>query len=234
MRLSKQEWQDARVTWEADQRAGFDWLAAELGISRQSVSEMAKRKGWTKLSNRTSTQGGGPAKAKRRGGRPTAYRPEFCDMMIAFFDIPLEREVVVDVEDGQGGTIKESRIVANTFPTFARFAARIGVSRESLRNWANAKNLDGTPVLPEFFCAYACARDLQESLLIEGGMSGVYNYKFAILSARNILGWRGHVEQDVAVNVNGATADELDHIYEKGIRSAKESRKKMMDSSIEL
>lgn len=187
-----------------------------------------------RASKKTLRKGGESAKAKRRGGRPTAYRPEFCEMMVAFFDIPLEREVVVDVKDGQGGTIKETRIVVNSFPTFARFAARIGVSRESLRNWANAKNLDGTPVKPEFFGAYARARDLQESLLIEGGMSGVYNYKFAILAARNILGWRGHVEQDVVVSVNDATADELDHIYEEGMRSAKEGRKKMMDLSIEL
>lgn len=234
MRLSKQAWLDARLAWEADPRPGFDWLAAELGISRQSVSEMAKRKRWTKLSSMLSTQGGIPAKAKRRVGRPSAYRPEFCEMMVAFFDIPLEREVVVEVEDGQGGSIKETRMVANSFPTFTRFAARIGVSRESLRNWANAKKPDGTPIKPEFFCAYARARDLQEALLIEGGMSGVYNYKFAILAARNILGWRCHVEPDVDVSVNAATVDELNHIYEEGMRRAKEGRKKTMDSSIEL
>jgi hypothetical protein len=187
-----------------------------------------------KASKKPLKKGGVPANAKRRVGRPTAYRPEFSDMMIAFFDVPLQREVVVNVEDGQGGTTKETRIVVNPFPTFARFAARIGVSRESLRNWAKAKNLDGTPVKPEFFGAYARAHDVQEALLIEGGISGVYNYKFAILAARNILGWRSHFEQVVEIGVISATAEELDHIYEEGMRRADEGREKMMDSSTGL
>ena len=174
------------------------------------------------------------AKAKRRVGRPTAYRPEFCEMMVDFFDIPLEREVVVDVEDGQGNTVKETRIIVNPFPTFTRFASRIGVSRESLRNWASAKKSDDTPVKPEFFCAYARARDLQEALLIEGGMSGVYNYKFAILAARNILGWRGRVEHEVKESGSGATVNELDQIYEEGMCRAKEGRKQPMDSNVGL
>jgi hypothetical protein len=66
MRLSKQEWQDARATWEADQRVGFDWLAADLGISRQSVSKMAKRKGWAKLSGMLSAQENNPAKSREK------------------------------------------------------------------------------------------------------------------------------------------------------------------------
>ena len=174
------------------------------------------------------------AKAKRRVGRPTAYRPEFCEMMVDFFDIPLEREVVVDVEDGQGGSIKETRIVANPFPTLGRFAASIGVSSDTLRKWARAKNPDGAPVRPEFFWSYARARDLQEALLIEGGMSGVYNYKFAILAAKNILGWRDCVEQVVEVRVKAATVAELDRIYEKAMCRVKKGRKKTLDSSSEL
>lgn len=77
-------------------------------------------------------------KARRPIGRPTVYRPEFCEMMEAFFDIPLEREVIVDVPDVEGG-VKERRMVANTFPTFGRFAASIGVSSDTLRKWAKAK-----------------------------------------------------------------------------------------------
>jgi hypothetical protein len=167
------------------------------------------------------------AKMKRPVGRPSAYRPEFCQMMDAFFGIPLEREIIVDIDDGRGGHIKEIRIVVNPFPTFARFAARIGVSRESLRNWSNAKNPDGTPAKPEFFCAYACARDLQESLLIEGGMSGVYNCKFAILMAKNILGWRDCIEQEIEVRMKTATVAELDRIYEEGMRRSKDNRRSM-------
>lgn len=167
------------------------------------------------------------AKVKLPVGRPTVYRPEFCEMMEAFFNIPLEREVFVDVPDGEGGVIKERRMVANTFPTFGRFAASIGVSSDTLRKWAKAKKSDGTPVKPEFFWSYARARDLQESLLIEGGMSGVYDCRFAILAAKNILGWRDRVAQDIEVRVSRATVAELDQIYEEAMRRSKDNQRSM-------
>lgn len=167
------------------------------------------------------------AKVRRPVGRPTVYRPEFCEMMIAFFDIPLEREVEVDVPDGGGGFMKERRMVANPFPTFGRFAASIGVSSDTLRKWARAKRPDGTPVRPEFFWSYARARDLQEALLIEGGVSGVYDYRFAILAAKNILGWRDRVEQDIKVRVKAASVAELERIYEEAMRRAKENQRSM-------
>jgi hypothetical protein len=63
MRLSKQVWLEAREAWEADPRPSFDWLAANLDISRQSVSEMATRKGWVKLSGTVSAQERNPAKS---------------------------------------------------------------------------------------------------------------------------------------------------------------------------
>lgn len=168
-------------------------------------------------------------KARRSVGRPTLYRPEFCEMMEAFFDIPLEREIEVDVPDGEGGFVKKRRIVANRFPTFGRFAASIGLSSDTLRKWARAKKSDGTPVRPEFFWSYARARDLQEALLIEGGMSGVYDYRFAILAAKNILGWRDRVEQDIEVRVKAATVAQLDRIYEEAMRRSSESRRRMAD-----
>jgi len=167
------------------------------------------------------------AHPKRGVGRPTVYRPEFCQMIVSFFDIPLEREVIVDLEDGQGGVIKETRLVANAFPTFKRFASRIGVSSDTLRKWARAKKPDGTPVRPEFFWSYARARDLQESLLIEGGMSGVYDCRFAILAAKNILGWRDRVEQDIEVRMKATTIAQLDRIYEEAMRRSEESRRNM-------
>jgi hypothetical protein len=168
-------------------------------------------------------------KGKRSVGRPTVYRPELCDLMEAFFDIPLEREVEVDVPDGEGGFVRERRMVANRFPTFGRFAASIGLSSDTLRKWARAKKSDGTPVRPEFFWSYARARDLQESLLIEGGMSGVYDSRFAILAAKNILGWRDRVEQDIELRVKAATVAQLDRIYEEAMRRSSDNRRSMAD-----
>lgn len=49
-RLSKEQWETIRATWESDEREGFDWLANELGniVSRQAISKMAAKQGWGK------------------------------------------------------------------------------------------------------------------------------------------------------------------------------------------
>jgi len=47
-RLSKDEWLEARQTWEADQTISFEALAERLGVSRPAVSKMAAKQGWVK------------------------------------------------------------------------------------------------------------------------------------------------------------------------------------------
>jgi len=49
-RLSKDDWTAIRQQWEADQREGFDWLANDINgaVSRQAISKMAKKQGWSK------------------------------------------------------------------------------------------------------------------------------------------------------------------------------------------
>lgn len=60
----------------------------------------------------------------------------------------------------------------------------------------------------------------------EGGMSGVYSYKIAILAAKNILGWRGHVGQDAEVGMINSTTGVLDRIYDEAtLRSEKAASK---------
>jgi hypothetical protein len=49
-KLTKDQWNDARETWECDPREGFDWLSNQLGniVSRQAISKAAKQQGWAK------------------------------------------------------------------------------------------------------------------------------------------------------------------------------------------
>ena len=46
----------------------------------------------------------------------------------------------------------------------------------------------------QFAYAYARAKDAQESLLVEGGMTGVYEPRFAVFAAKNLAGWKDQVE----------------------------------------
>lgn len=171
-------------------------------------------------------EGGGPASVpalsqrdrelmfgRRPVGRPTDYRPEFVAELIAYFDIEVTKVVDVDVMDKDGKTRTEQKIVNNTFPTLTRFASKIGVTRQTLHDWATATDKDGALLRPEFSYAYARAKDSQESLLIEGGMAGVYEARFATLAVKNLAGWQDKVETVGEVTHTMAKVEELDDFY---------------------
>jgi len=150
---------------------------------------------------------------RRPVGRPSEYRPEFVAELIAYFDIEVTKVVDVDVVDKDGTTRTEQKIVHNTFPTLTRFASKIGVTRQTLHDWATATDKDGALLRPEFSYAYARARDSQESLLIEGGMAGVYEARFATLAVKNLAGWQDKVETVGEVTHTMAKVEELDDFY---------------------
>ena len=132
-------------------------------------------------------------KAKNPGGRPTVYQDSFCDELIEYFSQESHKEVIV--KDAKGN--ERTEIVPGKFPTLARFAANIGVHRDTLHDWANAKNPDGSRRNPKFSDTYKRAKDLQEANLVEGTMAGAYNSTFAIFTAKNVLGWRDKTEQEI-------------------------------------
>lgn len=161
-------------------------------------------------------------------GRPTDYRPEFVDELIAHFDIEVESVVDVDVVDKDGKTRIEKKVVANKFPTLTRFAAKIGVTRDTLYEWSTAKDKDGALKYPEFSYAYARAKDSQESLLVEGGMAGVYDPRFAVFAAKNLAGWKDQVETTGEVLHTLATTTELDDAYARGMEAMQAGRAAVM------
>lgn len=141
-----------------------------------------------------------PAAAKASGvvapvkrGRPSVYDPKFCDELIEMFSQPATREVTL--RDAKGNERVE--VMPGVFPTLARFAAMIGVTRETLHDWATAKNPDGELKHPDFSYAYKRAKEFQEANLVEGTMAGAYNSTFAIFTAKNVLGWRDKTEQEI-------------------------------------
>lgn len=99
---------------------------------------------------------------RRPVGRPTEYRPDLVPELIFHFDIEVTRAVEVDVVGKDGKTYTEKKIVHNTFPALTRFAAKIGMTRQTLHDWATAKDKDGALKHLEFSYAYARAKDAQE------------------------------------------------------------------------
>lgn len=120
------------------------------------------------------------------------------------------------------------QVITNTFPTLSRFASKIGVTRDTLYEWAHGRNTDGTPKHPDFSYAYARAKDLQDALLTEGGMMGVYEPRFASLAAKNVIGWKDQVETTGEVVHSGVDTKKLDELYLAGAEKMKAMREEIM------
>jgi len=136
----------------------------------------------------------------KKRGRPTLFQEEYADQLIAYFDIePFERRPLLDAQ----GNEKGSEIVPAKFPTLARFATMIGVTRETLHDWATSKDDDGELKHPNFSYAYKKSKEYQEAILVEGAMANAFHANFSIFTAKNVLGWRDKSEQEIT-GANGA------------------------------
>ncbi len=76
------------------------------------------------------------------------------------------------------------------FPTFEGFADTIEVDGSTIVNWS--KTID------EFFAAYTRAKSIQTSRLVTGAMGNRYNSQFAQFFAKNCLGYKDKVEQEIS------------------------------------
>ncbi len=122
-----------------------------------------------------------------RVGRPSDYRPDFhcADIAANFrpaFDALEEPE---RVESRRGGVRYVQRPV--TFPTLAGYAAKIGVSQETLWEWTRRHE--------EFADAVGICRAIQEHVLVNMGLLGAYRPSVTIFMLKNLLGWKDKVEQ---------------------------------------
>lgn len=115
-------------------------------------------------------------------GQPTKYKPEYCQQLIDYFSIePLEIIREQEITGTEGGKYI-SRRLPQRFPWFEGFARKIGVHRNTLKNWCAEH--------PEFAEAYDTAKDLQREFIVDVALSGAAPPSFAIFTMKNVCGWR--------------------------------------------
>lgn len=117
-----------------------------------------------------------------RTGRPTKYKPEYCQKIIKFFSIEPYREVEVTHRNKKGEEWTTTVLRPNDLRFIESFAYSIGVDDRTLSDWALH--------IPEFSLAYKKAKALQKHFLVINGLLGLYSTAFAIFTAKNITDMR--------------------------------------------
>ena len=111
-------------------------------------------------------------KAKKRNsrGRPTKYKPEYCQAIIDYFDRP-----VLNILGN-----------ANDPPFFLNFCLSIGINQDTMHEWI--------PKHPDFSEAYKIAKEKQKEFIIINALQNRYNAGFAWRMMMNCHNWRDKQE----------------------------------------
>lgn len=131
------------------------------------------------------------------------YHEEYADRLIEFFNTPNTHIEYSETLNRNGEVIKRVPVIMPTeYPTFEAFAALLGVTTETLRNWRN--------ISPRFNHAYARAKELQRAKLITNTLGGMYNPLFAKFEAINNHGMSDKTASDNTVTFNIELSSEID------------------------
>ena len=126
----------------------------------------------------------------QRTGAPSSYRPEYAEMMVRWF---AERgECTLRLLPDSSGA-EQARAVCSEVPTFAGFAAHIGVSPQTMDNWCKRH--------AEFVEARARCKAITEQWFSIALTTGAANPTGAIFVAKNILGWKDRSEVETVSRV---------------------------------
>lgn len=152
-------------------------------------------------------------------GKPTAYDSKYCDDILEFFSGKKYERVVIEEEHKetkQGRTDRvKYRYVPNDLPHLEAFARSIGVTYQTLYNWAHDKDKEDKFVHPEFAEAYATAKQLQKEWLIDNGLMGNYPPASFIFVAKNITDMKD--TKDLKVGKSDEEEDATDAELEEAL-----------------
>jgi len=118
---------------------------------------------------------GKKAKEPAKMGRPTKYKPEYCQKIIDYF--------TVEPLDKQNNPIPP--------PYIEEFCLSIGINKSTLHEWVGKYE--------DFSNAYSVAKAKQKQLMITNSLLGRYNASFAWRAMMNMHNWRER--QDIDQNI---------------------------------
>ncbi len=125
------------------------------------------------------------------------YKPEYCEMLIDYFNQPPTRVEYKETYFKGELSSRVPIIVPAEYPTFELFAAKLGVSVRTLKNWSEK--------YPRFADYYARAKEIQLGKLTSLAVTGLYNPVYAKFEAVNNHNKqdKSEVEQKVSGSISG-------------------------------
>jgi hypothetical protein len=148
-------------------------------------------------------------KKKHAGGRPTKYKPSYCQLLIKYFSIDPTIEREITHTNRKGETWSKSDIMGCEFPTFQGFCARVlKINRDTFYAWVKK--------YAEFSDSFARARDFQQEILISNALNGRYNPAFSMFAMKNISDWADKKE------VAHSGAIDFKHFFEAMLERAED------------
>lgn len=141
---------------------------------------------------------------KKNNRLSNKYKAEYIEKLLLFFSEP-KSDVHYERTYYKDGSIKSERpiILPPKFPTFELFAASIGVTSNTLRNWCGEH--------PRFCEAYEYAKTLQLGIAKVYAMSKMYDSNFAkfILMNEHGMSEKSTSDTNITFSVEYDT-DEID------------------------
>jgi DNA-binding transcriptional regulator YiaG len=151
-------------------------------------------------------------------GRPSKYKPEYCQKLIKFFDVEPyeEREIPHYKGKGENKTVSwtDYKRMANKLPTLRNFAKKIKVAVATVYNWADESH---GSFHKEFLDAFICAQDLRKWFLVENGLNGCYNPLFAKFVAINVTDMKDkqEIDHNDITTPNPLTEEDIEDLRQK-------------------
>ena len=128
---------------------------------------------------------------RKKIGRPTTYKPEYADMIVAFFEGPHYTIKDMTITKPDGTQIDKTEREAQPPIFLSDFARTIGVKRgyrQIFAQWAEKH--------PEFNDALKEAKELEIERIRVNAILGLYAGAFSIFTMKNIAGWRDKSEME--------------------------------------
>jgi hypothetical protein len=135
-------------------------------------------------------------KNKPGAGRPSGYKPGYCEDIIAFFRRPYTKDETRRFLR-RGKWVDEQVTIPEEMPDFWEYADKIRVTRKTLNNWKDK--------YPEFKEAWERCRALQKRFINYLGANNLWDPHYAQFMAVNITDMRGPDNRKIVINENNTT-----------------------------